>query len=272
MGKKKLTELDKHLVNRLVLLKVLSERENGGKSGQDFTERNVIGGGGDHAGDTTSGVVEQTGVVVGAAGKEALEFLQDGVVLAKDALPVLREVAKKTHSVGGVRLSVLVLVGDAVEQERHELFGVGGDTVLHVLDAVRDDTDAGAALTRFRGAGVLENVLSNNFPDLGVLRAESDGKSEKSVHRRVNKHPVVLRGLLEVELLIFLKVVQLSRVLLGEDQDKLSGDLEDDSAVGVGEDSRTASLEGLPNVLEDGGNSGPGNESACNSDGKPVGR
>jgi hypothetical protein len=92
--------------------------------------------------------------------------------LPEDALFILRGVAQHTQAVGGVGSGVWILVRHAVKEERQQLLGVRRYGVLHVLDAVCDDADAGAALASLGGTGILEKVLRYNVPDLRTKKGD----------------------------------------------------------------------------------------------------
>lgn len=106
----RLTEFDKHLVHGFVLLVVLGKRKNSGKGRQHISKRNTVGASHDHAGNAACSVVEKPWVVIGVAVQEALELLQNVIVLAQDGLPIPRVVAQKTKSICRIRLGVLILV------------------------------------------------------------------------------------------------------------------------------------------------------------------
>jgi hypothetical protein len=180
-----------------------------------------------------------------------VKLLKDSVVLSQNSVTVLGVQAEKSNSVGSVSLSVLVLVVQTVHEELKKLLGVLGNGGFHKLDRVCDNTDGGGTLTGVGGGGVFDDVLGDNLPDVSVLRSESNGESEENIHGAVDQEPVILGALLEVGDLLVVNVVQLGRVLLGEDENDLGGELEDGVSVGVGEDGGSAELEGLGDVLED---------------------
>ena len=185
-----LVESDDHLENGLVLLVVLSKGKELDQDGEDVSKGDVVGVSLDHAGNTSSRVVEKTGLLLLV--QQRLELGEDGVVLAGDLVFVGALLAEETGTIGGVATNLRVLVSKTLEEDLHQVGGVGSDGCTHVANGLGDGADSSTTLVLFGSADVLNDRLLEDLPELAERFAKGSSKAGDDLHGGLDNEPVVL--------------------------------------------------------------------------------
>ena len=131
------------LVDWLVLLKVLLEREDVDEDWEDLRDRDLVWVGHDHARHATRGVVQSASKL---SVKKRLKGLKNLVVCWEVGVGIGRVLDQETGCVSSVGAGLWVLILQAVEKELDERSSVWSDSGLHVTSALSDDTNGGGAL------------------------------------------------------------------------------------------------------------------------------
>lgn len=122
------------------------------------------------------------------------------------------------NGVGGVGAGLGVLVVETVEEELEEGGSEGGDGGSHAVDALGENTDGGGALEGLAGAGVAEDGLLEDLPQLSEALAKGGSHTGDDVQSGVDDDPVELGSLFTgLGGLFFGTELELARVLLGDD-------------------------------------------------------
>ena len=237
------THLANHPVQGVILLEIVLEGQDADKYGKDFLDRNVFTVSEDHAAETSSGIVLEAGDIhlqaVLKLAEDGREFIDDGsVVGVLDQTP---------NGVGSVRLGLGILITEAVNQKLEERRRKLGDGGTHAIDAFGKDTDSGGTLEGLTAAGVAEDGLLENLPELSEALAQGGSHARHNVERRVNDNPVELGSLLRRRLI--LTELNLAGVLLVDD---VGDHLDDVMKSGlVGNERRTAIAQVFGHVAVD---------------------
>ena len=247
-----LVELVDALVDGSVLLVVLLQGQEVDQGGKDLGKRNTIGVGKDHAGQAARSVVLDASLGNLEHGSQLVE---DGLILGKVGVAVGGVEDELAGSVGSVALGLVVGIGETLEEQVHELAGVGGDGGTHVGSALSNHTDTGGALEVLGlGGSELQDGLLEDLPELREGRAKSDGEADDNIEGSVNNKPVVLGRALNLLLLVLITKILLARVRAGDDGAEDADGLLHELA--LGKDGRAAGLESGGNVAVDLGNDG----------------
>lgn len=244
-----LVKTDDALVDWLILLKVLLEREDVDEDWEDLGDWNLVWVGHDHARDATRGVVQSASKF---SVKKRLKGLENLVVCWEVGVGVGRILNQETGSVSGVGAGLWVLVLQAVEKELEEGSSVGGNSGLHVAGALSNDTNCGGALEVLLGRSTLHDWLLEDLPKLSELGAKGDGKTDDDVKSGVNNEPIILGGLLDILLVLIITLIHLAWVLASDESGEDSGGLLEH--VALSKDGRAAKTESGSNVTVDVGN------------------
>lgn len=243
------TQLADHAIQGVVLLEVILEGQDVDQHGENILDGDALTVSEDHTAETSGSVVLQTGDIHLQA---VLELAKDGGELI-DNSSVVRVLDQTSDSVSGVGLGLRVLIAEAVNQELEEGRGELGHRGAHAVDALGQDTNSGGTLKRLAAAGIAEDGLLEDLPELSEARAQGSGHTRDNVKRRVDNNPVELRGLLGSHLV--LTELNLARVLL---VDNVGNHLDDIVKGGlVGNESRAAEAQVLSHVAVDISNGSP---------------
>lgn len=237
------THLANHPVQGVILLEIVLEGQDADKYGKDFLDRNAFTVSEDHAAETSSGIVLEAGDIhlqaVFESAEDSREFIDD--------VRVVGVLDQASNGIGGVGLGLGVLIAEAVNQELEEGRRELGDGGTHAIDALGKDTHSGGTLERLAAAGVAENGLLENLPELSKALAKGGSHAGHDVERRVDDNPVELGGLFRGHLI--LTELNLARVLLVDD---VGDHLDDVMKSGlVGNERRTAIAQVFGHVAVD---------------------
>lgn len=244
-----LVKTDNALVDWLVFLKVLLEREDVDEDWEDLGDRDSVWVGHDHARHATRGVVQSASKL---SVKERLKGLEDLVVCWEVSVGIGRVLDQETGRVSSVGASLWVLVLQAVEKELKEGSSVWGDSGLHVTSALSDDADGGGALKVLLGRSTLHDWLLEDLPELTELGAKGDGEADDDIKSGVNNEPVVLGCLLDILLVLVITLIHLAWMLASDESGEDSGGLLEH--VALSKDGWATKTESGSNVAVDIGN------------------
>lgn len=256
----RLTKLDNHVEDGLVLLIILPQRQKLDETGQHLGDRHLIGVLGDEPAHTACRVVEQTCLVLRV--KERLDLAENGGQLAEDLAVARGLLAEQTDTIDRVGLGLRVLVRETVHKQLQEVARVRCAGFAHVANALGDSADCCASLDRLLAAGILDNGLLERLPQLAKSRSKGDGEAGDDLHGRLDEQPVVLRRLVEHLALVVITQILLARVALGDDGQKLLHNLRNNGTLLGHEHGRAAELECRANIAVDIGDGATTNRSA----------
>ena len=241
-----LVKTDDALVDWLVLLKVLLEREDVDEDWEDLGDGDLVWVGHDHARHATRSVVQSASKL---SMKKRLKGLENLVVCWEVGVGISRVLDQETGCVSSVGAGLWVLVLQAVEKELEEGSSVWGDSGLHVTSALSDDTDGGGALKVLLGRSTLHDWLLEDLPELTELGAKGDGETDDDIKSGVNNKPIVLGCLLDILLVLVITLIHLAWVLASDESGEDSGGLLEHIA--LSKDGWAAKTESGSNVAVD---------------------
>ena len=246
-----LTQLADHAEQRVILLVVVLQGQELDESREDLLEGHVLTVAEDHAAKAPGRIVLKTGHILVQAG---LQTAEDRRVLLDNLSIGIGVLHQTTNGIGSVGLGLGVLLAETVEQQLEERGSELGARSAHAVDAFSKDADGGSTLEGLVAAGIAEDGLLEDLPQLGEALTQSSGEARHNVKTGVNDNPVELGGLLAgLGRLLLRTELDLAGVLLGDD----IGDHLDDVVEGrlVGDQGRTAVAQVLSHVAVDVGDS-----------------
>jgi hypothetical protein len=159
------------------------------------------------------------------------------------------------NGVGSVGASLRVLIVETVEEELEEGTGVGGDGSAHAVNALSENTNGGGTLKSLATAGIAEDGLLEDLPELSEAGAESGGHAGDNVKSGVDDDPIELGSLFTgLGSLLLGTELKLARVLLGDDVGDHLDHVVQHSL--VSDESRTTEAEVLSHVSVNVGDGG----------------
>jgi hypothetical protein len=162
--------------------------------------------------------------------KALLQAAEDGRELLDNlvGVGVLDEAANGVSSVGlGLRVLIAQAVNEKLEEARSEL----GGSRAHAIDALSEDTDSSSTFDGLGAASVAQDNLFEDLPQLRETLTESCSHAGNDIEGSVNNDPVEL-GCLFTGIDVIFDVLELARVLLGDDVCNHRDDIVQSSLVG----------------------------------------
>jgi hypothetical protein len=197
-----------------------------------------------HAAKTASGIVLKAGDILV---KALLQAAEDGRELL-DELVGVGVLDEATNGVSSVGLGLGVLIAQAVNEKLEEARSKLGCSRAHAIDALSEDTHSGSTLDGLGAASVAQDNLLEDFPQLRETLTESCSHAGNNVESSVDNDPVKLGGLFTGIHILF-NVLELARVLLGDDICDHRDDIVQSSL--IGDQGGAAEAEVLRHVAVD---------------------
>lgn len=240
-----LTKLVQALINRLVLLKVLLQRQQAHQHRQHIANRHALRMGHNHAAHTTRRVILDTRMV---DGQHRLELGQNIRIARQVRAGVGRVVHQLAGGIRRIALGLGIRVRQTLEQQLQNSGREGCHRSTHVLCALRNHAHGRRPLEVLLRRSKLHDGLLEDLPQLAKGGAHGECQRDDDVEGRVDDNPVVFRGTLDFLLVLVAEV--LLRGVRACDEGREHGDSLLDE-FGLSEDARASGLEDGGDVAVD---------------------